>query len=1230
MPEGNPLVAQAPEDGGGGLWTAGNGDYGYAGGIGIAESAMDAFNGIKDGNWVEGGLGVLGFAAEAAAAAIDPFGWLLSSVASFLMEHMQPLKDMLDWLAGDPPVIQSYSETWGNVSKALGEVQADYVAAVKSGTSEWTGAAADAYRGSAGEQGEALGGAATVAGAISTVVMIMGEVVAFVRETVRDLIADLVGKLISWVLETVFSLGFGTPVVVAQAVTAISKWAKKISDLIDKLISTIKKVSPLLGKLAEVFTKIIKVLGKLAGKVTGLDVINTKNIIPGGFLQRGGRGGGPDLPGGGGSGGSDSGGSGSPGGGTPSGGGPGGGPGNPSSSSGGPGSGSGGGPSGGGPDAGGGPGSGGGPTGGSPSSAGGAPAGGSPGGGAPGGSDPSPLRSASSGGPGGSGSYGDGGGPNGGGGHPGNTGGGSPSPSSYTGGGAPAAGGGAPHGGGGSYGSGGGAPDSGGPSSSGGGAPVGAGTPHSGSSGGGHGGGVPSGGGTPYSSGGGGGTPHSGGGDPVTPRATDSTGASGTAAPARADAPATPHSGPSRDTAPGSSGPTGGTPQGGQPMAGGGMPPGGGGHPGGGSPAGGGAPGGGRPSGWTGTPGSPAPTPRTPDTSGHTARPDTNGPARGPAHTPTTPGSHTRPDNFGPPGTTPPGGPRPTGPGSFGPTGLGHPMGPPAGGPPHGPGPSGPGHGSPAGPPAGGPHGPMPRGFADAPNGAPSTPGPRGFDQGGPGPNGAGGPPRTDLPGPARSGPDGFGPRDGGSPAATRPDGVDGAAPDRTRADGPEPRHDSSDQPGSQDSPDSSRDNDGGPADHDGNGADHHDQDRPGPDQVNQHHAEGTPSGTSYHANDPDMGDLPHRVQPDPDGRYTVDVHVTPDGRARIGDHTYSPEEFADILRRNGDYDGRPIRLIGCDAGSNDFAQRLSRDLDAPVTAPNKPAWTDSNGRVFSSDYEIGPDGRPQPKIPPNGEWDTHHPDGSTSRASEDGFAPDTNDTDKHDLDPTDAKDRGDADPGDPDPSRNGRTESEIPSPISYHDADGNTIRTDDLLHPNADLLDEHLLRDAANAPSRADDALRPGVDSDHPTVRALVPPGFDVHGGIGEQAWNEEYWPTGVTDRYGNRNLTWPDPEEHPEGFASATDRQPVVLEPGARIDRFGPGFGRFASPPGTSFPDRALPPESLNAGYHTYEVIRPLPTWQGSIAPAMGQQGGGIQYYLPSPVVDLINAGYLREVSL
>jgi hypothetical protein len=292
-----------------------------------------------------------------------------------------------------------------------------------------------------------------------------------------------------------------------------------------------------------------------------------------------------------------------------------------------------------------------------------------------------------------------------------------------------------------------------------------------------------------------------------------------------------------------------------------------------------------------------------------------------------------------------------------------------------------------------------PRTGGDLPEGRPRTGGDT--PEGRPRPGGDAPRPRTpDAPAPAARG---FGPgthsldtRPGGNAPGTRPGG-----PGHTGPGGHGP-HENGPH-----GPDGHGPHESGPGPHDPDGGPPHHDDPLTPDEVNARHSESTPSGSSYHANDPDMGDLPHRVQPDPDGRYTVDVHVTPDGHARIGDRLYTPEEFADILRRNADYDGRPVRLIGCDASSNDFAHRLSRELDTEVMAPTKPAWTDSHGRVFSSDYEIGPDGRMRPRIPPDGEWNTHHPDGSTHRAGDDGFAPDSHHGDPHDVDADSAQHRG-------------------------------------------------------------------------------------------------------------------------------------------------------------------------------------------------------------------------------
>ncbi|WIX81962.1 hypothetical protein QRX50_14945 [Amycolatopsis carbonis] len=973
MADGNPLVSQAKQDGDGpGPLTAGNGDYGYATGIGVAESAMDAFNGIKDGDWVSGGLGVLSLAGEIAGAAIDPFGYLMSSVASFLMEHVQPLKDMLDSVAGNPPVIQSYADTWGNVAKALQDRQADYTNAVKTGTAEWTGDAADAYRKGAAECAEALGGAATVASAIGTVTMIMGQVVSFVRETVRQLIADLVGKLISWVMEEVFSLGFGTPLVVAQAVTAISKWGEKISGLLTKLCDTMRRVSPLLGKLADVFTKIIKILGKLAGKVTGLDVISTKNIKAGGFAHHtggGGSGGGShhggsdgdgDSPGGEGSDspdGSDSSHSGDSD--------------TDSAQSGDPDSGS----------------------------------------SRSGDSDSASDADGSHSGDGDSASSSPDGGPStrdgssgdssrrstGNGTHDG--GGGGDNSASTSGGDSPSHGGSAPHSTSGP--SGGGSPSHAGSSSSspshaGSSSPSGGGSsapshtgdapsthtgdapssahagssPSGGSAAHGSGGSGGSSGSAPHSTGGsGGGAPaHSGGGSSSSSSSSShqssgdsSTSASGYAPP-EVDEPAPSAPAPRTGDGAGPSGAT--TPN--QPVAGG-LAPQGGGAPAG-SPSGGVS--GGTPAarpgsggGWTGTPGSPGA--RTPEPSGPRTGPD-----RGPSSR--RPGEGPEPSSRRPGESPEPSSRRPD-------------------------------SGSPRRP-------------SDANTRSPQSP--DGSRR--PGDPAAGGPRRpSDAPEPVAR---------GGSPTAAHaetdsphrtPDAKPGdrsphhgepddRAPHHHEPDDGAPHHDTDGSPDHHDNADHHDTSDHhNPPDHDG-GPHHHDDEPLTPDEVNQHHSESTPAGSSYHRGDTDMGDLPHRVQPDPDGRYTVDVHVTSDGHARIGDRHYTPEEFADVLRHNADYDGRPIRLIGCDAGSNDFADRLSRELDTDVMAPTKPAWTDSNGRVFSSDYEIGPDGRMRPRIPPDGEWSVHHPDGTSHHAGQDGFAPESHHHDPHDVDADSAHARGD------------------------------------------------------------------------------------------------------------------------------------------------------------------------------------------------------------------------------
>ncbi|MEU1982973.1 glycohydrolase toxin TNT-related protein [Nocardia sp. NPDC019395] len=202
-----------------------------------------------------------------------------------------------------------------------------------------------------------------------------------------------------------------------------------------------------------------------------------------------------------------------------------------------------------------------------------------------------------------------------------------------------------------------------------------------------------------------------------------------------------------------------------------------------------------------------------------------------------------------------------------------------------------------------------------------------------------------------------------------------------------------------------------------------------------------------------------------------------------------------------------------------------------------------------------------------------------------------------------------------------------------HYRPDGSPVPTNELVHPDLETselerisaIDERL-REAAQEYRDKHGTFPPpppGVGRPHPAVEAMIPSGFDPYHGMGRDQWMDS-----ITDPDGN--LNWADATQHPEGFSTPTDRHPVVLPVGEIIDRFGGPNGRFTSPPGVTYPERALPPTNLEGdSYHQYRVVRPLPVWMGQIAPQMGEIGLGTQHFLPSSVQALVEAGYLEEVS-
>lgn len=231
----NPLVAKAPDPAG--KWA----------GVNLIEPATDAAAAVKRGDWAEAGINVLGAGIDALGFLTDPFGTLLSSLFSWFIEHVEPLPSMLNALAGNPGVINQNAATWGNVADHLKKAGEEMARVVDADTAQWQGAAIAAYTPVAKLEAQGVKAAGVAAEGVGAALTGAGVAVATVRAIVRDLISmamsELVQALIRWAAAALLTVGLATPGIIADGIRLIMKWAKKVSDWLDKIIKTIRGLS---------------------------------------------------------------------------------------------------------------------------------------------------------------------------------------------------------------------------------------------------------------------------------------------------------------------------------------------------------------------------------------------------------------------------------------------------------------------------------------------------------------------------------------------------------------------------------------------------------------------------------------------------------------------------------------------------------------------------------------------------------------------------------------------------------------------------------------------------------------------------------------------------------------------------------------------------------------------------------------------------------------------------
>jgi uncharacterized protein YukE len=237
---------------------------GWEKGLTAVEAGEEIGDGIAKGDWAKVALGGAGAGLDMLCAGTDPIGYFSGQLASWMMEHLEPLRKVLHALTGEPEMIKAYAASWAHISEELGAVSAGYAAAAEGTGWVWGGPASEAYRSQAQHVADLVQAAAGAADTLKTAATMAGELVAGIRVTVRDLIAALVGELVDLAAEELATVGLATPVVVAQAAEETARVTSRVGKVLLELKEAIDGLESLLAALRNMLDGVHGELSALA------------------------------------------------------------------------------------------------------------------------------------------------------------------------------------------------------------------------------------------------------------------------------------------------------------------------------------------------------------------------------------------------------------------------------------------------------------------------------------------------------------------------------------------------------------------------------------------------------------------------------------------------------------------------------------------------------------------------------------------------------------------------------------------------------------------------------------------------------------------------------------------------------------------------------------------------------------------------------------------------------
>ena len=203
---------------------------------------------------------------------LNPWNIFAEMAISFILDHVGPLKEMLNDFTGDSAQVFGMSASWQSIAESLASIADEIDSSSSSAMSNMTGQAVDAYLFRQQTVSEAMRAVAENASAFSGVLTDTANIVDAIHDLVRDAISDVIVTCVSAVITSIATLGAAAPAESVEITAKVTGWVTTIGQIgqaLVQLLQAIKAVFDGLDSIQTGLTAEVKVIGANCTMPTG-------------------------------------------------------------------------------------------------------------------------------------------------------------------------------------------------------------------------------------------------------------------------------------------------------------------------------------------------------------------------------------------------------------------------------------------------------------------------------------------------------------------------------------------------------------------------------------------------------------------------------------------------------------------------------------------------------------------------------------------------------------------------------------------------------------------------------------------------------------------------------------------------------------------------------------------------------------------------------------------------